>query len=161
MKRTAAVTAGLLMLILTAREARAMDPPDEQRCMAEALYYEARDQGTMGMVAVAAVIKNRMKSDSYPDTACGVVHQAKMWAGAPIRHKCQFSYFCDGLPERPAEKEAWEMALQIAGALIDTDFKMVGLEQATHYHTISVQPSWATVLEPCGRVGDHLFYAAP
>jgi spore germination cell wall hydrolase CwlJ-like protein len=129
--------------------------------MAEALYYEARDQGATGMVAVAAVIKNRMKSNSYPDTACGVVRQAKTWAGAPIRNKCQFSYFCDGLPERPAEKEAWDMALRIAGALIDTDFTMTGLEQATHYHTISVLPSWATALEPCGRVGDHVFYASP
>lgn len=154
-----ATIVGALIVVILAREARATDLQEEQVCLAEAIYYEARDQGTLGMVAVAAVVKNRMRSKAYPDTACGVVRQAKMWAGSPVRNKCQFSYFCDGLPERPSEKEAWRIALQIAGALIDTDFEMKGLEEATHYHTISVQPSWSTALRPCGRVGDHLFYA--
>lgn len=156
-----AVIVAALILVILAREARATGLQEETRCLAEALYYEARDQGTLGMVAVAAVVKNRMRSKAYPNTACGVTRQAKMWAGVPILHKCQFSYYCDGLPERPAEKKAWDIALQIAGALIDTDFEITGLEEATHYHTTSVQPSWSTGLILCGRVGDHLFYTAP
>ena len=34
----------------------------EEKCLAEAIYFEARDQPTIGMVAVALVVKNRVKS---------------------------------------------------------------------------------------------------
>ena len=156
-------TAAVLLLMLLATDARATDGygtplSSEHQCMAEALYFEARNQGTAGMVAVAAVVQNRVKSDRYPSTVCKVVRQAKMRGGQPILHQCQFSFYCDALPENPSEKEAWDVAMRIAGALTNTGFKVMGLEAATHYHTIRVQPSWSTVLALCGRVGDHLFY---
>ena len=49
---------------------------DEQtRCLAEALYFEARGESVRGQFAVAEVILNRVDSALFPDTVCGVIHQ--------------------------------------------------------------------------------------
>jgi spore germination cell wall hydrolase CwlJ-like protein len=32
--------------------------------------------------------------------------------------------------------------------------------RATHYHTVSVSPSWSKKLIPLGRIGEHLFFAS-
>ena len=128
-------------------------------CLAEALYYEARDQGWRGMLAVGTVIQNRVKDPRYPDDACGVVRQGKYRNGKPVKHKCQFSYYCDGKPERPAEKEAWRQAVDIATLLTTTAVEIAGLEGATHYHASWVQPSWSKGLERRKQIGGHIFYA--
>tara|TARA_R110002020_G_scaffold309418_1_gene525444 strand:- start:34 stop:498 length:465 start_codon:yes stop_codon:yes gene_type:complete len=134
---------------------------EEQDCLAEAMYFEARDQGIIGMMAVGVVIQNRVDHKNYPDTICGVVRQGRYWNGNPIRDKCQFSYWCDGRPERPSEKEAWEEANAVAELLLITQVDMIGLEQATHYHAEWVTPRWSKFLEPCTRIGQHIFYAEP
>ena len=41
---------------------------DEKAWLAEAMYYEARDQGWRGMLAVGIVIQNRVRNDRYPNT---------------------------------------------------------------------------------------------
>ena len=129
---------------------------EEQVCLAEAMYFEARDQGTIGMIAVGVVIQNRVDHPKYPDTICG-----RYWNGNPIRDKCQFSYWCDGRPERPAEKEVWKEAQDVAELLLSTQIDMVGLERATHYHATWVTPKWSKFLEPCTRIGQHIFYSEP
>ena len=135
------------------------DDKNGRICLAEALYYEARDQGWRGMLAVGTVIQNRVKDPRYPDDACGVVRQGKYRNGKPVKHKCQFSYYCDGKPERPAEKEAWPQAVDIATLLTTTDVEIAGLEGATHYHATWVQPSWSTALVRRKQIGGHIFYA--
>ena len=131
----------------------------DKKCLAEAMYYEARDQGWRGMLAVGIVIQNRVKDARYPDDACGVVRQGKYRNGNPVKHKCQFSYYCDGKPERPAEKEAWSRAVDLATLLTTTAVEIAGLEGATHYHATWVQPSWTTALVRRKQIGGHIFYA--
>ena len=47
---------------------------DEQvNCLATNIYWEARNQPTKGMIAVALVTRNRVFDDRYPNTYCGVV----------------------------------------------------------------------------------------
>ena len=121
---------------------------EEKSCLAEAMYYEARDQGWRGMLAVGIVVQNRVRDDRYPDTVCGVV-----------RHKCQFSYYCDGKPERPAEKEPWSVALDLATMLLSNRVLITGLEDVTHYHATWVKPSWAPFMEKKKQIGGHVFYA--
>jgi spore germination cell wall hydrolase CwlJ-like protein len=65
--------------------------PLQKKCLAEAMYFEARDQGWRGMMAVGVVIKNRVADPRYPDNICSVVRQGKYWRGNPVKHKCQFS----------------------------------------------------------------------
>jgi len=57
----------------------------QDQCLAEAIYFEARDQSYRGQAAVAQVVLNRVKSNLYPSTICGVVYQNQSW-----RNACQF-----------------------------------------------------------------------
>ena len=132
---------------------------NQKTCLAEAMYYEARAEGWRGMLAVGVVIQNRVRDTRYPNDICGVVRQGKYWRGNPVKHKCQFSYYCDGKPERPAEKEAWRQAVDIATLLTTTRVEVMGLENATHYHAIWVRPSWSKGLERRKQIGAHIFYA--
>ena len=132
---------------------------EDKSCLAEAMYFEARDQGWRGMLAVGIVIQNRVRDPRYPETVCAVVRQGKYRNGNPVRNKCQFSYYCDGTPERPAEKEAWSVAQDLAHLLTINRVEMRGLEDATHYHATWVQPSWSKELERRQQIGDHIFYA--
>jgi len=131
---------------------------EDQKCLASAMYYEARDQGWRGMMAVGVVIQNRVDHPKYPDTICEVVRQGRYWQGNPVRHKCQFSYYCDGKPERPAEKESWTTAQGLAQLLLLGSIEIVGLEDVTHYHATWVTPHWSKVFERRYRLGDHIFY---
>ena len=148
----------LLAVTTTATAALGQGDEEDQKCLAEALYYEARDQGWRGMLAVGIVIQNRVTHRKYPDTICEVVKQGRYWNGNPIKWACQFSYFCDGKPERPAEKESWTTAQEIAQLLLMQRIEIAGLEDVTHYHATWVTPHWSKVFERRYRLGDHIFY---
>ena len=88
-----------------AEEANSL-PNKEISCLAKNIYFEAKNQGTGGWLAVAFVTLNRVKDTRYPNTICEVVYQGPSkpsWQDPkkqiPIRHKCQFSWFCDGKPD--------------------------------------------------------------
>ena len=147
-----------ILLLFGARLAAAEVPPEETHCLAEAIYFEARNQPLLGQIAVAVVIKNRMKDPRWPSTACGVVHDGRYWKGNPVRDRCAFSYWCDGKSERPRETAAWTLALSLAKQVLTVDLTVEGLEAATHYHALSVTPRWSRTLDHCGTIGQHKFY---
>ncbi|MHA6262632.1 cell wall hydrolase [Arenibacterium sp. CAU 1754] len=122
------------------------------RCLAEALYFEARGETVKGQFAVAEVILNRVKSARFPGTLCSVINQ-----GTGRKYQCQFTYTCDGHKEVIAEPKAFERVSKVARAAIDG--MVSGLTGgATHYHTTSVRPSWARVYTKTAAIGVHLFY---
>jgi spore germination cell wall hydrolase CwlJ-like protein len=124
----------------------------EWKCLSEALYFEARGETVKGQFAVAEVIMNRVKSDRFPSTLCGVIKQ-----GTGRRYQCQFTYTCDGYKDTIAERGAYERVAKVARAVMDG--LSVGLTNgATHYHTTSVRPSWARVYQQTARIGVHVFY---
>lgn len=125
----------------------------EWRCLAEALYFEARGEGVEGQVAVAEVILNRRDMEGYPGTVCDVVRQGG-------RKGCQFSYTCDGRSDRIAERAAFVRAGKIARAMLDGAPRTL-TEGATHFHTAGVRPSWARRFDRTARIGAHLFYRQP
>lgn len=49
-------------------------------CMARAMYFESNRSSRDGMVAVGSVVMNRVASDDFPDTVCGVVGQRGQFA---------------------------------------------------------------------------------
>ncbi|MGH6921343.1 MAG: cell wall hydrolase, partial [Geminicoccaceae bacterium] len=59
-----------------------------EHCLALAMYWEAQSEGPDGMLAVAAVVLNRVAHPEFPDTVCGVVRQG---GESP---PCQFSWWC-------------------------------------------------------------------
>ncbi|MCX7644113.1 MAG: cell wall hydrolase [Rhodobacteraceae bacterium] len=125
----------------------------EWRCLAEALYFEARGESVAGQVAVAEVILNRRDTAGFPGTVCGVVHQGG-------RNGCQFSYTCDGRSDRIAERAAFVRAGKIARAMLDGAPRSL-TEGATHFHSAGVRPAWARRFDRTARIGSHLFYRQP
>ncbi len=125
------------------------------QCLTEALYFEARGEAVKGQFAVAEVILNRVDSTQFPNSICGVVNQ-----GTGRKYQCQFTYTCDGRPERVTEPAAWATAGKIARVLMDGAPR--GLTAgATHYHTTAVNPSWARRFIQTTRIGVHKFYRMP
>ena len=74
---------------------------EETYCMSLNIYYEARGESWKGKSAVAHVTLNRVEHPKYPNTICGVVLEAKLWKGNPIRDMCQFAWYCDGKKDIP------------------------------------------------------------
>ncbi|MGB3408497.1 MAG: cell wall hydrolase [Jannaschia sp.] len=124
----------------------------EWACLAEAIYFEARGEPVAGQVAVAEVILNRVDASNYPGSICRVVNQ-----GTGRRNACQFSYTCDGIPDRVTEREAYATAGKIARLLIDGAPRVL-TQAATHYHADYVNPQWARVFPQTAKVGRHIFY---
>lgn len=125
---------------------------DQWRCLAEALYFEARGESVRGMFAVGEVIMNRVESGRFPNSLCGVINQ-----GTGRRYACQFTYTCDGNPERINEPAAWARVGKVARLLIDGAPRTL-TDGATHYHTRAVSPRWARVFPRTTTIGSHHFY---
>ena len=124
----------------------------EHHCLAEAVYYEARSESRSGQLAVADVVKNRVKSKHYPNTICGVVYE-----GAHRPFACQFSFACDGSMDKLPTNPAWQRSKDIAQLSL-TGFVPDMTKNSTHYHTSEINPDWADTLEYKATIGFHKFY---
>ena len=122
-------------------------------CLSEARYFEARGETVKGQFAVAEVIMNRVKSGRFPNSVCGVINQ-----GTGKKYQCQFTYTCDGIPERIREPKAWERVGKVARAILDGRAPMNLTDGATHYHTTAVKPRWSRTYTKTAAIGVHLFY---
>lgn len=124
-----------------------------ERCLANAIYFESRGEAARGQIAVAQVVMNRVFSGYYPDNVCGVVYQ-----NAHRHLACQFTFACDGIPDRVTEPEAWERAKTIARDTLDGKYWLDDVGKATHYHAYWVHPWWVRTMRKLDRIGVHTFY---
>ena len=131
-------------------------------CLAQNIYFEAKSESQAGQIAVGQVVLNRVEHRKYPNTICEVIRQGPTYNWTkdfPVRHKCQFSWYCDGKSDRIRNQDAWYQAKQIASALISMrDMVPNIVEDATHYHAHYVNPHWASKLEKVTRIDSHIFY---
>jgi spore germination cell wall hydrolase CwlJ-like protein len=124
-----------------------------EKCLADAIYFEARAEPVRGQIAVAQVVMNRVFSGYYPGSVCGVVYQNSR------RHlACQFTFACDGIPERVTEPDAWQRAKEIAQRTLDGKLWLPDVGKATHYHARWVRPGWIHEMRKLDRIGVHTFY---
>lgn len=122
---------------------------EEQHCLAQSLYWEARGEGRQGMIAVGWTVLNRVRSHHFPATPCEVVRQGGE------RPPCQFSWWCDGRSDRPRDWHSWQSALILAAELLlHPPRDPTG--GALFYHSTSVRPPWKRVRT--ARIGRHVFY---
>jgi len=125
----------------------------ETKCLADAIYHEARSESEAGQMAVAEVVLNRVNSGKYPDSICGVVYQ-----GANRVTGCQFSFTCDGSLKQRIEPIAYTRAQRVAKNIVMGHGRaLVG--SATYYHADYVAPAWASAYEQTARIGRHIFYS--
>jgi spore germination cell wall hydrolase CwlJ-like protein len=148
---------------------------EEVRCLAENIYHEARNQGTAGWLAVASVTLNRVTDDRFPDTICGVVFQAETkesWKTKskkdipdaerifyPVRHRCQFSWYCDGKADDINHISIFLEIMTFTKFILTSQIMMFDItDGATFYHADYVTPSWAKSKTKTIEIGDHIFY---
>lgn len=149
-----------------AAETPAGDPPDyatliptkdsvrQMRCLAEAIYFEARSEPLDGQSAVGQVVLNRVRSGLYPSSVCGVVYQDRERAFA-----CQFSFACEGKSLRIDEPGPWAVAMRISKEVVSGERHDAKLDLALNYHANYVYPPWAPMLKRLEKIGNHIFYA--
>lgn len=125
----------------------------EQKCLATAIYFEARGESLKGQAAVAQVILNRVRNPAYPGTICGVVYQNQNW-----HNRCQFSFACDGIKDRITSRKHYEVAEEIAMAVTAGKIFIPSIGSSTHYYAAYVSPGWARTMEKMKRIGLHIFY---
>ncbi len=124
----------------------------ESRCLAVAIYFEARGEPQRGQVAVAQVILNRVRSPLFPETICGVVYQGQRRKG------CQFSFTCDGHTDNPRDNAQWELAQRLSKEIMAGEQWLPEVGYSTFYHANYVSPRWARRMNKIDRIGRHIFY---
>jgi hypothetical protein len=124
-----------------------------EKCLADAIYFEARGEPLRGQMAVAQVVMNRVFSGYYPNNVCGVVYQ-----NARRHLACQFTFACDGSREVVNEPDMWEQAKHIAKDTLDGVIWLGEVGHATHYHAHWVHPSWVHEMKKMYKLGVHTFY---
>ena len=135
------------------RPAPRLDLSASLDCLALNIYHEARGEPREGKIAVGQVVMNRVGDPDFPAGVCAVVKQG----GERPRNRCQFSWWCDGLSDRPDDAGAWEDSKDLAGKILAG-----GIEDPTRgalwYHADRVTPDWQTDIVRQGKIGRHIFY---
>ena len=141
---------------------------EEISCMADNIYFEARNQGTAGWSAVASVTLNRVKDKRFPNTVCEVVKQGptrESWKQNgefyPLKHRCQFSWYCDGKGDDPREgSRLWEDAQELAKYVLLRSEELPDItDGALFYHAsyINVPNGW-NKKKVTTKIDTHIFY---
>lgn len=117
----------------------------EERCLASAIFYEARSEPLEGQLAVAQVILNRVDSGRFASTICGVVRQPG-----------QFSFVRGGaIPAIAPTSRDWREALAIA-RIAQARLHSSSASNALFFHATHVNPRWR--LSRIASIGNHIFY---
>lgn len=136
-------------LYTTDTQARSLEA--EHRCLALALYWEARGETRRGMVAVGWTILNRAQSAEFPGTPCGVIFQGGE------RPPCQFSWWCDGKSDRPRNRDSWIKARVVAAELLMNP-PPDPTDRALFFHSAGMDVPWKRKRTRTARIGNHVFY---
>ena len=147
---------GLVPLVLVwlaatpaARAATAFD--DAARCLALALYWEAKSEGREGMLAVASVVLNRVAHPAFPSSVCAVVRQGGE------QPPCQFSWWCDGKSDRPTDARAWRQARRLAQQALANP-PPDRTRGALFFHNTAIATPWVKKRVRTAEIGRHVFY---
>jgi len=140
---SASVGGSLAELVAAQAEPETLSP--EMRCLAGAIYFEAKSEPLPGQLAVGRVIVNRSKSGRFPASYCGVVYQPS-----------QFSFVRGrSMPAINTASQDWREAVAIA-RIADSDAWRSPAEGALFFHAARVSPSWRA--QRIARIGNHVFY---
>ena len=143
----------------------------DAECLAKNIYFEAGVESTAGKLAVANVTINRAINGNYPNTICGVVQEGIHYYNAnkdkhfPVRDRCQFSWYCDGLIDEPREGRTWDSAKVLAEIVLENHYDKALIDitdGATHYHAnwMEKYPKWSYHKKVMASIDRHIFYGS-
>ena len=144
--------------------------PEQAYCMAENVYYEARNEGIQGQFAVASVTLNRANDARFPDTICDVVKFSTV-SKVSKSIVCAFSWYCENdkkgkeIPVRNKDGSVNQQVVdqfQIA-SMVAISVLSGAVEDNTHGSTYfhnphTSHPAWAQVYQKTMLIGNHAFY---
>ena len=120
---------------------------EEMRCLAGAVYFEARGEPLAGQLAVAKVVMNRAASALFPQSYCGVVYQ-----------RSQFSFVRKGtMPPIRKTSEAWARAKAIA-QIAHRGLWDSAAGDSLYFHANYVRPAWSRKKRKLAAINTHIFY---
>ena len=125
---------------------------NQAHCLAQVVYFEARSESLEGQLAVAQVVLNRVATPRYPATICAVAFQNEH-----LPFRCQFSFACDGMPDKAYNMTAWRQARAVAQLALDGAWDDI-TGRSTHYHALNAMPYWRNHLQQTVQLGRHIFY---
>ncbi|WP_174285700.1 cell wall hydrolase [Sphingomonas bacterium] len=118
---------------------------DALRCLAGAIYFEAKGEPLSGQLAVADVIINRTKSGRFPEDVCGVVKQHG-----------QFSFVHGGsIPSIDSNRAGYRTAIAVAKVALRAAWENPATD-ALFFHARQVAPGWGMI--KVAAIGNHIFY---
>jgi spore germination cell wall hydrolase CwlJ-like protein len=121
---------------------------NEQYCLAQNVYFEARGEGRIGQEAVAWVTLNRVTDPRWPNSICRVVWQTS-----------QFSWTHDGRSDRPRAGQMWDQAQEIAARVTASyDPALDPTEGSVMFHADYVNPGWSRRFARVVQIDAHIFY---
>ena len=146
----------------------------ELYCLAANSYFESGGETFDGKIAVAQVVLNRVKLKYFPNSICKVIKEGPIresWKTKkiknfprkkriyyPIKNRCQFSWYCDGLSDRIPVKRSdgtnnkvvlsmWRDSI-FAAILVYTKHAKNLIGSSTHYYAFKkVTPYWPQLTE--------------
>lgn len=127
----------------------------EKQCIREALYHEARGEGTEGMLAVMSVIHNRKEAKGFPGTYCKVIHQPFQFS---YRNGTQPGIHLEIKPVKPSDKVAYTLASIIAEDAATGRFETLLGHDVLWYHTSDVKPRWSKAMQKVRTIAKHQFF---
>jgi len=131
-------------------------------CLAQNIYHEARNESTAGMLAVAHVTMNREKSNAFPSSICEVVYESPHYyveetgRYIPYRHRCQFSWYCDGKSDDIKNMSRYLQIYILAEQAMQSKFDVT--DGALFYHADYVDPDWNKSMTITAKIDAHIFY---
>jgi spore germination cell wall hydrolase CwlJ-like protein len=122
-----------------------VEADEATRCLAAAIYFEAKGEPVDGQLAVAEVIINRAKSGRFPDDVCGVVKQ-----------RGQFSFVHSGaIPEIDGGRTSYRTAVAVAKVAMAKAWQS-SAPKALYFHARR-EPMAGRVVK-IAAIGNHVFY---
>lgn len=144
--------------------------PEQAYCLAENIYYEARNEDIRGQFAVASVTLNRANDPRFPKTICSVVKYTAVPKNSN-RLVCAFSWYCENDKkgkEIPVKNKDGTVNQQVVDqfqiASIVAISVLAGTVEdntngATHFHNPHTsRPAWRSELKKTVSLGNHDFY---
>lgn len=137
---TMGVCSVVLWAFVTTAHAKLTPYQQNVKCLAEAVYREARGETYRGQLAVAQTVINRTRVAIFPNSICKVVFQ-----------KGQFSWTQGWKADWRADHHSYQVArVALMGSHSMRDFN------ALYFHNTSVKPGWNK--KKIARIGNHIFY---
>ena len=121
----------------------------EIRCLARAIYHEARGEPVSGQIAVAEVVIARSKDRRWRGDLCKTIRMPR-----------QFSFVRNGRVPKIKDPVAAQTMMKLARDVVSGRLESPA-KGSLYYHATYVAPVWRHSLKKTAQISSHIFYSDP